>query len=163
MTTWLFLWTSVLKYSAGKLVCSVGSYKGKLILRGFSSGKEVILHGMLFLCICPASLQGFWGYACRYADLRGHVWVYSPPAKKRGTGGCRCPLCSQHSLWCKAVLSAMSPCQLFPFAVLSHTGYGSTRCLPRVSAEMPMLSVSQSCMGMTDSATSTPKYLDEWL
>lgn len=56
------------------------------------------------------------------------------------------------------------PCplsQLFPPAALPHTGYGSTRCLPRLSAEMPMLSVSQSCMGMTDSATSTPKYLDE--
>lgn len=51
--------------------------------------------------------------------------------------------------------------QLFPPTALSYSGCGSTRCLPRFSAEMPMLSVSQSCMGMTDSVTSTPKYLDE--
>lgn len=114
MTTWLDLQTNVLKYSAGKLVCSFGSYKGKLILLGFSSGKEVILPGILFLCICPASLQGFWGIACRYVDLRRCMWVGSPPARKRVARGCKRPLCSQHSLWCKAALSATSPQPAFP-------------------------------------------------
>lgn len=108
MTTWLALQNSVLKYSAGKLVCSFGSYKEKLLLLGFSSGKEVVLGGIFFLCTSPATLQGFWGIAYRCIDLRRHVWVGSPPAKKWGTEGCRCLPCSQHSLWCKAALSAVS-------------------------------------------------------
>lgn len=105
----------VLKYSAGKLVCSFGSYKEKLFLLGFSSGKKSNSGWDVFPLYWPCQgFQGFWGIASRCIDLRRHVWVGSPPAKKWGTEGCRCPLCSQHSLWCKAALSATSPQPAFP-------------------------------------------------